>query len=65
MASVAQSVTKALHRVAGFVGGLLPSPPSDEAPPPDIDGRRPTSADLTDAKVRAQMRDGRGAGSNQ
>lgn len=65
MTSILQPVTKALRRLAGIVGNLLPAPPSREAPAPDIDGRRPMSADETEAKLKAQMRDGRGAGSNQ
>lgn len=65
MTSIAQPITRALRKLAGIVGGLLPTPPSDEAPAPDVDGRRPMSADETDVKMKAQMRDGRGAGSNQ
>ncbi len=65
MTSIAQTVTRALRKLAGIVGNLLPAPPSNEAPAPDIDGRRPNSADETEVKVKAQMRDGRGAGSNQ
>ncbi len=38
-------VMDALRRVAGAVGSLLPAPPSTEAPPPDIDGRRPMGID--------------------
>ena len=65
MASIAQPITRALRKLVGIVGNLLPSPPSDEAPAPDIDGRRPMSADETEVKMKARMRDGRGAGSNQ
>ena len=65
MASIVQPITRALRKLAGIVGNLLPTPPSDDAPPPDIDGRRPMSADETDVNVKAHMRDGRGAGSNQ
>ena len=65
MTSITQPVTRALRKLAGIVGNLLPAPPPDEAPAPDIDGRRPMSADETEVEVKAQMRDGRGAGSNQ
>lgn len=60
-----QSLGRAVRRAVVLVGGLLPSPPSTDAPPPDIDGRRPMSADPTEASLRAQARDGRGAGSHQ
>jgi len=65
MTSIAQPVTRALRKLAGIVGNLLPAPPSNEAAAPDIDGKRPMSADETEVKMKAQMRDGRGAGSNQ
>jgi hypothetical protein len=35
----------AVRRVVGWLGGLLPEPPSDASPPPDLDGRRPTGID--------------------
>lgn len=65
MSPILQPVTRALRKLAGIVGNLLPAPPSNDAPAPDIDGRRPMSADETEARLKAQLRDGRGAGSNQ
>ncbi len=65
MTSIPRSITRALRRLAGVVADLLPTRPSDEAPAPDIDGRRPMTADETELRMKAQARDGRGAGSNQ
>jgi len=65
LTSIGHSIGRALRKAAALVGDLLPAPPSSEAPPPDIDGRRPMSADATEAELKAQVRDGRGAGSNQ
>ena len=65
MTSIGHSIGRALRKAAALVGDLLPVAPSSEAPPPDVDGRRPMGADATEIDVKAKMRDGRGAGSNQ
>ena len=40
---------------------LLPGPPPEEGPPPDIDGHRHVrQADTTQAKVNMQRKDGKG-----
>ena len=65
MTSIGQSIGRALRKAAALVADLLPVAPSSDAPPPDIDGRRPMSADATATNLKAKMRDGRGAGSNQ
>ena len=65
MTSIGHSIGRALRKAAALVGDLLPSSPSNDAPPPDIDGRRPMSADATEIEMKSKMRDGRGAGSNQ
>jgi len=65
LTSIGHSIGRALRKAAALVSDLLPVPPSSEAPPPDVDGRRPMSADATEIEVKSKMRDGRGAGSNQ
>jgi len=62
---IVQLIGRALGKAVSLVGDRLPSQPSNDAPPPDIDGRRPMSADPTQANLKGKMRDGRGAGSNQ
>lgn len=60
MGSIARQASRALRKVASIVSNLLPSPPSDEAPPPDVDGRRPMDADLTRVKFDIERKDGKG-----
>jgi len=48
--SVMTRAIVALRRIVAGLAGLLPQPPSRDAPPPDIDGRR--QADLDPADVR-------------
>ncbi len=43
--SVIETVVAAIRRIGKAMGGLLPEPPSGEAPPPDIDGKRPGAPD--------------------
>lgn len=48
-------------RVAAAVAGLLPAPPSGQAPPPDIDGRRRDDVDPEDLRrVQRARKEGRG-----
>jgi hypothetical protein len=53
-------IRRAIRRVVSGVSSLLPSPPPDDAPPPDVDGRRPDHVDETKVKVGIQQKDGRG-----
>lgn len=43
--SVIPRVVAAIRRVGRALGGLLPEPPSEDAPPPDIDGKRSGTPD--------------------
>jgi hypothetical protein len=60
MSSIAQTVSAAIRTVVAFLGDLLPSEPSDESPPPDIDGKRPSEADAARLKVDIERKDGKG-----
>jgi hypothetical protein len=60
MASVVRLVSSGVQRIASLVLGLLPGPPSDDALPPDVDGRRPTDADLTRIRVDIERKNGKG-----
>jgi len=53
-------IRRAVRGFGSAFSDLLPSPPSDEAPPPDVDGRRPDHVDDTKVKVGIQQKDGRG-----
>jgi hypothetical protein len=54
LSAVGHQVMSTVGRVASLLGGLLPSPPSDEAPSPDIDGRRDSGTDHRRAVLRAK-----------
>ena len=60
MSAITQAVSRAVRKAASIVSNLLPGPPSDESAPPDIDGRRPTEADLTKIDVETQSKAGKG-----
>jgi hypothetical protein len=60
MRSIVRAIASTARRFASKVLGLLPGPPPEEAPPPDIDGHRPSEADTTQAKVNLQRKDGKG-----
>jgi len=60
MASMVRSASRGIQRVASMILRLFPGPPSDDAPPPDIDGRRPTDADLARIKVDMERKNGKG-----
>jgi hypothetical protein len=49
-----------MRKVVSIVSNLLPGPPPDEGAPPDVDGRRPTDADLTKIDVEIQSKHGKG-----
>jgi hypothetical protein len=59
---------RSLGRVAVFLAAFLPSPPSSDAPPPDVDGFRDregdADADARKTALRIDMlrKDGRGSG---
>lgn len=57
---MASTIRQAARKIAALLGSLLPSPPPDDGPPPDIDGRRPTDADLTRIKVDLERKEGKG-----
>ncbi len=52
--AVLQAAVSAIKRAAGVVSGLLPEPPSNQAQPPDIDGKR--TADLNPEDLRRVQR---------
>jgi hypothetical protein len=54
------ALSKLVRKVASIVSSLLPSPPSDDGTPPDVDGRRPTDADPTKINVDIRRKDGKG-----
>lgn len=60
MGSFTQRIAKLARRAFSIVEGVAPSPPSDHAPAPDIDGRRPTETDPTRLKVDLERKDGHG-----
>ena len=60
MGSIARAASRALRKVVSTLADLLPSPPSHDAAPPDIDGRRPTEADVTQIDVDIERKAGRG-----
>lgn len=43
--SVVEPAIRAMRRAARGVVNLLPEPPSDDAPPPDIDGKHQSEWD--------------------
>ncbi len=46
--------------IVSALAGLIPGPPSIDAPPPDIDGRRPSEPDLTAIQLDALRKEGKG-----
>ena len=60
MSSIWHAVSTAFRKVVSFLADLLPSAPSDETAPPDIDGRRPSEADTTQIEVDIEAKDGKG-----
>ena len=59
--SVVAPALRALQRAARGVVNLLPGGPSYEAPPPDIDGRRPAGIDPEALRrLERTRKDGRG-----
>lgn len=61
MGSLTRRLTGGMRRLVASIVGLIPGPPSNAAPPPDIDGRRPSEADLTQITVDAQRKAGKGS----
>jgi hypothetical protein len=61
MASIIGRVAAGIRRLASMAVGLLPAPPTGEAAPPDVDGRRPTEADTTALRIDAERKAGRGS----
>jgi len=43
--SLIKAAVMAIRRLASTIGGWMPQAPSDDAPAPDIDGRRASSID--------------------
>lgn len=60
MRSIGQGVWSVFGKVASIVGNLLPMPPSSDAPPPDVDGRRPQDTDVARMKVGLEEKKGKG-----
>ena len=60
MSSISHVVSAAFHKVVSFLASLLPSEPSDEPEPPDIDGRRPSEIDTTRIEIDIERKDGKG-----
>ena len=60
MRSILHAASVAFRKAVSFFADLLPSPPSDESGPPDIDGRRPDEADTTAMKIDLERKDGKG-----
>ncbi len=61
MVSVISPVVAAIGRAMRAISGLLPAGPSDDAPAPDIDGKRKGDLDAGDLRrVDAQRKDGHG-----
>jgi hypothetical protein len=54
------TIRRVAGKIAALLGGLLPAPPPVDGPPPDIDGRRPMEADLTQIKVDLERKEGKG-----
>jgi hypothetical protein len=60
MASIARRAWGVVRKAAAFAADLLPGPPSDAAPPPDVDGRRASEPDLTRMTVDREAKEGKG-----
>jgi hypothetical protein len=60
MASIVRRAWSVVRKAASFAADLLPGPPSDESPPPDVDGRRASEPDLTRMKVDLEAKEGKG-----
>jgi hypothetical protein len=60
VSSITRTVSRALRKVASIVSSVLPSPPSEDGAPPDVDGRRPSETDVTQINVDMQRKDGKG-----
>ena len=60
MGSLIRQASAAARKVFSILSGFLPGPPSDDGPPPDVDGRRPTDADLTAFNVDIERKNGKG-----
>ncbi len=59
--SVTSSALAVVKRVVGAIGSLLPTPPSDDGPPPDIDGKRQGDLDPEALRrVELARKDGKG-----
>lgn len=59
--SVVEPAVRAIRRAARGVVNLLPEAPSDEAPPPDIDGRHQSEWDAeTLRRFQRTRKDGKG-----
>ncbi len=54
-------VRAGVRRLASFLGSLLPAPPSSDAPPPDVDGKRQATLNPDDLRrVELARKDGKG-----
>jgi hypothetical protein len=58
--SLIEQVTRVGRKAISMALSLLPGPPSDDAPPPDVDGRRQADADLTQITIDAKRKAGKG-----
>jgi hypothetical protein len=60
VSSISRRASAAARKVASILSSFLPGPPSDEGPPPDIDGQRATDADLAAFNVDLNRKNGKG-----
>jgi hypothetical protein len=60
MGSITRHVRSVVRKLASLAADLLPGPPSDDATPPDIDGRRSPDADQARRKVDLEAKAGKG-----
>ena len=57
---MASSPVRVIRKIVEALADFLPSAPSVDGPPPDLDGRRPTEIDMAKWKVDHSGKLGRG-----
>jgi hypothetical protein len=60
LVAVARGLVRALALLTRAVAQRMPGPPSTEPPAPDIDGRRPETADTTALEMEMLRKNGHG-----